>query len=201
MNKIGKYEFTNESTAKSKIAALGTATDEDGNTYPTHKHCIVELGNIVITPGDYDEEGSELAPPVKSVMYHVDVLWKDLTINEDGDLPYCNYFVWRIVFEELPKQLQLRIPTLEIVESFNPVETPDYQETYVALYADLGYTVTIDTESDTLYLADYGSDWEALYPSHQFAIERYVYQQLIEQYPPETTPYALDWEYTYNLRD
>jgi hypothetical protein len=86
MNKIGKYEFTNESTAKSKIAALGTATDEDGNTYPTHKHCIVELGNIVITPGDYDEEGGELAPPVKSVMYHVDVLWKDLTINEDGDL-------------------------------------------------------------------------------------------------------------------
>ncbi len=86
MNKIGKYEFTNESTAKSKIAALGTATDDDGNTYPTHKHCIVELGNIVITPGDYDEEGNELEAPVLSEMYHVDVLWKDLTINEDGDL-------------------------------------------------------------------------------------------------------------------
>ena len=86
MNKIGKYEFTNESTDKSKIAALGTATDEDGNTYPTHKHCIVELGNIVITPGDYDEEGNELTAPVLSEMYHVDVLWKDLTINEDGDL-------------------------------------------------------------------------------------------------------------------
>jgi hypothetical protein len=78
MNKIGKYEFTNESTAKSKIAALGTATDEDGNTYPTHKHCIVELGNIVITPGDYDEEGNELKAPVLSEKYHVDVLWKGL---------------------------------------------------------------------------------------------------------------------------
>ena len=78
MNKIGKYEFTNESTAKSKIAALGTATDEDGNTYPTHKHCIVELGNIVITPGDYDEEGNEITAPVLSELYHVDVLWKGL---------------------------------------------------------------------------------------------------------------------------
>ena len=85
MNKIGKYEFTNESTAKSKIAALGTATGEDGNTYPTHKNCIVELCNFVITPVDFDE-GNELEAPVLSEMYHVDVLWKDLTINEDGDL-------------------------------------------------------------------------------------------------------------------
>ena len=78
MKKIGKYEFTNESTAKSKIAALGTATDENGNTYPTHNHIIIELGNIMITPGDYDEEGNEVSAPVNSVMYHVDVLWKGL---------------------------------------------------------------------------------------------------------------------------
>ena len=78
MNKIGKYEFTNESTAKSKIAALGTATDDNGNIYPTHKHCVVELGNITITPGDYDEEGNEVEAPINSVMYHVDVLWKGL---------------------------------------------------------------------------------------------------------------------------
>lgn len=78
MKKIGKYEFTNKSTAKSKIAALGTATDENGNTYPTHKHVIIELGNIVIIPGDYDEEGNELTAPVLSELYHVDVLWKGL---------------------------------------------------------------------------------------------------------------------------
>jgi len=78
MNKIGKYEFTNESTAKSKIAALGTATGDDGNTYPTHKHCVVELGNITITPGDYDEEGNEVEAPVLSELYHIDVLWKGL---------------------------------------------------------------------------------------------------------------------------
>ncbi len=68
MKKIGKYEFTNESTAESKINAL-----EEG-----HKHVIVKLGNIMITPGDYDEEGNEVSAPVNSVMYHVDVLWKGL---------------------------------------------------------------------------------------------------------------------------
>ena len=86
MNKIGKYEFNSKEQAESKIQSLGTATDEDGNIYPTHKHCVVKLGNIVVTPGDYDEEGNELTAPVLSDKYHVDVLWKGLTINEDGDL-------------------------------------------------------------------------------------------------------------------
>ena len=87
MNKIGKYEFKNESTAKSRIAALGTATDEEGNTYPTHKHCIVELGNIVITLGDFDEEGNELEAPVLSEMYHVDVLWANLNpVDSDAEV-------------------------------------------------------------------------------------------------------------------
>ena len=46
MNKIGKYEFTNESTAKSKIAALGTATDENGNTYQLIS--IVSLNQVIL---------------------------------------------------------------------------------------------------------------------------------------------------------
>jgi len=78
MNKIGKYEFDSLEQAESKINALGTSTDEDGNTYPTHKHCIVELGNIIVAPGQYDEEGNEISAPVLSEMYHVDVLWKGL---------------------------------------------------------------------------------------------------------------------------
>jgi hypothetical protein len=68
MNKIGKYEFTNESTAISKINALEES----------HKHVVIKLGNITITPGDYDEEGNEVEAPINSVMYHVDVLWKGL---------------------------------------------------------------------------------------------------------------------------
>ena len=35
--KIGKYAFVDKAQADSKIEALGVATDEDGNNYPTHK--------------------------------------------------------------------------------------------------------------------------------------------------------------------
>ena len=78
MKKIGKYEFTNESTAKSKINALGVSTDEDGNTYPTHSHCVVRLGYIVLEQGEYNEEGEETKAPALSDKYHLDVLWKGL---------------------------------------------------------------------------------------------------------------------------
>jgi len=67
MRKIGKYEFTNKTTAQSKI-----------NAFAETNHIFIELGNIVITPGDYDEEGNEISAPVLSEMYHVDVLWKGL---------------------------------------------------------------------------------------------------------------------------
>jgi len=86
MNKIGKYEFNSESAANTAIDALGTATDENGDKYATHKHTIVKLGKIVIEAGDYDQEGKEVKAPVLSEKYHVDVLWQGLTVKEDGDL-------------------------------------------------------------------------------------------------------------------
>ena len=86
MNKIGKYEFKNESEALEAIRSLGVNVSEDGSEHPSHKHCIVKLGNITLEPGDYDEEGNEVKKPVISNGYHVDVLWKGLTIAEDGDL-------------------------------------------------------------------------------------------------------------------
>ena len=49
--------------AETKIEALGTATDEDGNEYPTHKSTIVQLGNIVLEQGEYDEEGKKQLLP------------------------------------------------------------------------------------------------------------------------------------------
>jgi len=90
MIKISKYEFLDKEQAKTKINALGTATDENGNEYPTHKHTIVQLGNIVLQQGEYDEEGNEVVAPVLSDKWHVDVLWKDLEADEDGtiDHPY-----------------------------------------------------------------------------------------------------------------
>ena len=78
MNKIGKYEFNSSTQADDMIAALGTTTDEDGNTYPSHNHCIVKLGYIVLEQGEYNEEGEEVKAPVLSEKYHLDVLWKGL---------------------------------------------------------------------------------------------------------------------------
>ncbi len=101
MIKIAKYEFDNKEQAETKINALGTATDEDGNEYPTHKHTIVQLGNIVLQQGEYDEDGNETVAPVLSDKWHVDVLWKNLQADEDGtiDHPY-GWKSYSVDFEE-----------------------------------------------------------------------------------------------------
>ena len=88
--RIGKYEFDTKEQAQTKINALGTETDENGNEYPTHKHAIVELGNIVLEQGLYDEDGNVLEEPVLSSKWHVDVLWQDL---EDHPYGWKSYSV------------------------------------------------------------------------------------------------------------
>jgi hypothetical protein len=84
MIKIAKYEFLNKEQAETKIKALGTETDENGNEYPTHKHTIVHLGHIVQQQGQYDEDGNETVAPVLSSKYHVDVLWKGIDDHSYG---------------------------------------------------------------------------------------------------------------------
>ena len=89
MIKISKYEFDSREQVISKIASLGTATHEDGNEYPTHKSTIVQLGNIVLEQGEYDEEGEETTAPVLSEGWHIDVCWNDAditTIEEEAVL-------------------------------------------------------------------------------------------------------------------
>ena len=88
--RIGKYEFDTKEQAKTKIDALGTAIDENGNEYPTHKHAIVELGNIVLEQGIYDEDGNTLEEPILSSKWHVDVLWQGL---EDHPYGWKSYSV------------------------------------------------------------------------------------------------------------
>jgi hypothetical protein len=66
-----KYEFPDEATAKTRIAAL--PTDEEGN--PIHKHSIKDLGYLWITEPTYDEEGNEISEGTKANLYSVDVLW------------------------------------------------------------------------------------------------------------------------------
>ena len=87
--RISKYEFNNKDQAQDKIDALGTATDENGNEYPTHKSTIVQLGNIVLEQGEYDEEGEEVTAPVLSDKWHLDVAWSDAEItSEDGEVDH-----------------------------------------------------------------------------------------------------------------
>jgi hypothetical protein len=94
--KISKYEFDDEASALSKIAALPHSTDEDGNSHPSHKHTIVKLGHIVLEQGEYDEEGNETKAPVLSDKYSVDVLWKDLEeVDEDGNVTIDHPYGWK----------------------------------------------------------------------------------------------------------
>jgi hypothetical protein len=87
---IGKYKFDNMEAALKKTNSLGTATDEDGNEYPTHKHTIVHLGNIVLEQALIGEDGEVETEAVLSEDWHVDVLWNELEADEDGtvDHPY-----------------------------------------------------------------------------------------------------------------
>ena len=95
MIKVSKYEFNSQDQAESKINALPHATDEDGNQYPTHKHTIVKLGNIVLEQGEYDEEGNEVTAPVLSESYHVDVLWKNIEeVDEEGNVTINHPYGW-----------------------------------------------------------------------------------------------------------
>ena len=90
--KIGKYIFNSREQAQTKIDALGTAQDENGNEYPTHKHTIVQLGNIVLEQGQYDEEGNETVAPILSTDWHVDVLWSNLEADAYGS--YSHPYGW-----------------------------------------------------------------------------------------------------------
>ena len=88
MNRIGKYNFTSQNQALDAIDSLGIATDENGNEYSTSKSTFVHLGHIVLTPGEYDEDGNETVAPILSDDWHVDVLWTDLIPDEDGNVDH-----------------------------------------------------------------------------------------------------------------
>jgi len=77
-----KYEFGSQELAETRIAAL-PHQEVDGESYPSHSHTVVKLGNVVVTEGTYDEEGNELTAPVLADKYSVDVLWKASEITEE----------------------------------------------------------------------------------------------------------------------
>lgn len=76
MKLFKKYEFNSQEQAETKIAGLPHITDDvTGESYLEGSHTIVKLGNVVVTPGEYDEEGNETIAPVLADNYSVDVLW------------------------------------------------------------------------------------------------------------------------------
>jgi len=86
-----KYEMASKEAADALIDALPSATDEEGNTYPTHRHSIVRLGYLCVTEPIFDEEGNVLTEGVQSDKYSVDVLWDgDSLMDEEGNIVYPN---------------------------------------------------------------------------------------------------------------
>lgn len=86
--KIGKYAFNSKEQAQDKIDALGVSQDEEGNVYRTHKHTIIELGLEVISEATFDEEGEVIEEAVYGTDYLVDVLWKGLEADDDGEIDH-----------------------------------------------------------------------------------------------------------------
>ena len=86
--RIGKYAFNSKEQAQDKIDALGVAQDEEGNTYKTHKHTIIELGYEVISEAIINEEREVIEEAVYGTDYLVDVLWRDLEADENGEIDH-----------------------------------------------------------------------------------------------------------------
>lgn len=82
-----KYTFDSKEQAEGLINALPTI-EEEGITYPNYRHTIVKLGYLPVSGGEYDEAGIEISPPVYSDKYSVDVLWKGLELDDNGDPIY-----------------------------------------------------------------------------------------------------------------
>tara|TARA_B110000977_G_scaffold199399_1_gene286682 strand:- start:3261 stop:3590 length:330 start_codon:yes stop_codon:yes gene_type:complete len=81
---IAKYEFNSKEQAQTKIDALGTITDENGNESPNHNHAIVTLGHIVLESAIFDENGEVITEAVLSEGWHLDVMWRGLTDHPYG---------------------------------------------------------------------------------------------------------------------
>tara|TARA_R110002153_G_scaffold214603_2_gene367234 strand:+ start:554 stop:904 length:351 start_codon:yes stop_codon:yes gene_type:complete len=90
--KLGKYSFKNKEEAQKRIDALGTAEDEDGNKYPTHKHSVAHLKYITLEEAVINEDGKLITESVLSEDYCVDVLWIGLEADKDG--VYSHPYGW-----------------------------------------------------------------------------------------------------------
>jgi hypothetical protein len=72
---IAKLKYTTKAAAEKNLKAKGVyVVTEEGLTYGTGIHAVVEIGKIVTTDGTYDEEGNELTAPIYADGYHYDIM-------------------------------------------------------------------------------------------------------------------------------
>ena len=93
-----KYFFTptQKASAFAKITVALTANgegDEEGNTsWDSSKVvAVADLGQPIVTPATYDEEGNVLTEAVLSSKHEVDIIWTD---SQDATLD--SYIVWPV---------------------------------------------------------------------------------------------------------
>ena len=90
---VYKLQYSTKELAIADLKLKGVLTEEGEYLQPfkeevdgeiiEHKertHAVVHLGNIVLTPATYDENGDELTPAVHSTDHHLDVM-TDLVID------------------------------------------------------------------------------------------------------------------------
>ena len=78
-----KYEFADQAAWSEKKTTIWA--EESG-----YNNChVVELGDIVLTPPTYDEEGNVLTPAITAGKFGVDIVW-----NESEDSAFTSFQVW-----------------------------------------------------------------------------------------------------------
>jgi len=78
-----KFEFNDRADMLSKLSEY-ISINEDGAEV-TNECDIVEIGYIVTTPAEYDEQGNETKAAIYNNMYLVDVIFHNLAPELDDD--------------------------------------------------------------------------------------------------------------------
>ena len=69
---ISKLKYTDKETAIADLISKNVI-DEEGN-YQQGIQAVVEIGEIILTDGTYDEEGNVIVEPIYADGYHYDVM-------------------------------------------------------------------------------------------------------------------------------
>jgi hypothetical protein len=72
---IYKLSYPNKDAALADLTAKGILIEtEEGQAYGSGVQAVVEIGEILLIPPTYNEEGNELTQPVYADGYHYDVM-------------------------------------------------------------------------------------------------------------------------------